>query len=117
MKYKLINIHTKEETLCDKVTIDGFDYYVSDNYINKLKPDDAYHTIVENPRRVVRYTKHIQDTSSVVIICTNNPNLDIPKIVPTMEDWDEIYDDYVGESDLHAFVQWLKDNFQVPNKL
>jgi hypothetical protein len=33
------------------------------------------------------------------------------------ETWDEVYDDYVGESDLHEFVQWLKDNFQVPNKL
>ena len=33
------------------------------------------------------------------------------------ESWDELYDDYVGESDLHEFVQWLKDNFQVPNKL
>jgi len=31
MKYKLINAQTKEEHLCDKVTIDGFDYYVSDN--------------------------------------------------------------------------------------
>ena len=29
-KYKLINTTTKEEHLCDKVTIDGFDYYVSD---------------------------------------------------------------------------------------
>lgn len=28
--YKLINIKTKEEHLCDKVTIKGFDYYVSD---------------------------------------------------------------------------------------
>ena len=33
------------------------------------------------------------------------------------ESWDELYDDYVGEADLHEFVQWLKDNFQVPNKL
>lgn len=33
------------------------------------------------------------------------------------ESWDEIYEDYVGEADLHEFVQWLKDNFQVPNKL
>jgi hypothetical protein len=30
MKYKLINSVTKIETICDKVTIDGFDYYVSD---------------------------------------------------------------------------------------
>ena len=33
------------------------------------------------------------------------------------ESWDELYEDYVGESDLHVFVQWLKDNFKIPNKL
>ena len=33
------------------------------------------------------------------------------------ESWDEIYEDYVGEADLHEFLQWLKENFQVPNKL
>jgi hypothetical protein len=33
------------------------------------------------------------------------------------ESWDEIYEDYVGEADLHEFLQWLKNNFQVPNKL
>jgi hypothetical protein len=86
MKYKLINKQTNEEHVCSKVTIDGFDYYVSDNHINKLKPDDAYHTIVENPRRVVRYTKHIQDTTSGVIICTNNPNINILKVVDEVEE-------------------------------
>ena len=54
MKYKLINTKTKEETLCDKVTIDGFDYYVSD-----------------------AYGKHA--------IATNNPNIDIPKVVDEVE--------------------------------
>lgn len=34
MKYKLINSVTKIETICDKVTIDGFDYYVSDVKVN-----------------------------------------------------------------------------------
>jgi hypothetical protein len=34
MKYKLINNKTKEEHLCEKVTIDGFDYYVSNEKIN-----------------------------------------------------------------------------------
>jgi len=33
------------------------------------------------------------------------------------ESWDELYEDYVGEEDVYEFVQWLKDNFQVPNKL
>lgn len=34
MKYKLINKTTGEEHLCDKVIIEGFDYYVSDEKIN-----------------------------------------------------------------------------------
>jgi hypothetical protein len=33
------------------------------------------------------------------------------------ESWDEIYEDYAGEADIHEFLQWLKNNFQVPNKL
>jgi len=33
------------------------------------------------------------------------------------ETWDEVYDDYVGEADLHEFTQWLKENFHVPIKL
>jgi hypothetical protein len=28
MKYKLINSVSKIETICDKVTIDGFDHYL-----------------------------------------------------------------------------------------
>lgn len=38
MKYKLINTITKEEHLCDKVTIDEFDYYVSDKVIKDVRP-------------------------------------------------------------------------------
>jgi hypothetical protein len=33
------------------------------------------------------------------------------------ESWDELYEDYVGESDLLEFINWLKENFQIPNKL
>ena len=79
-KYKLINLNTKEEHLCDKTTIDGFNYYVSDIKITELKPDDRYATIVENRRRIVFYTKHIQSKDNV-IIATNNLNIDIPKII------------------------------------
>jgi hypothetical protein len=85
-KFKLINNKTKEEAICGKVTIDGFDYYVSDTYVKKLNPDDKYNTIVENPRRIVQYSKHIQDTTSIVIIATNNPNFDIPKVVDEIEE-------------------------------
>lgn len=71
MKYKLINQTTNENTICDKVIINGFNYYVSDNYIDSLKPDDEYFTIVENPRRIVKYSKHIQ-SKDVVVIATND---------------------------------------------
>lgn len=33
------------------------------------------------------------------------------------EDWDELYEDYVGEFDLLEFMKWLKNNFHIPNKL
>lgn len=84
MKYKLINKTTDEEHLCDKVIIDGFDYYVSDTRITELSANDRYYTIVENPRRIVRYSKHIQ-SKDAVIIATNNPNIDIPKVVDEVE--------------------------------
>ena len=84
MKYKLISRKTNQETICDKVTIDGFEYYVSDTKIAELKPSDRYATIVENRRRIVFYTKHIQSKDNVVI-ATNNPNIDIPKVVDEVE--------------------------------
>lgn len=78
--YRLINNKTKEETICNLVTINGFDYYVSDTRITELSANDRYYTIVENPRRIVRYSKHIQ-SKDAVIIATNNPNIDIPKVI------------------------------------
>ena len=40
MNYKLINKLTGEEHICQKVTIDGFDYYVSDEKINSSNYED-----------------------------------------------------------------------------
>ena len=66
MKYKLINNQTKEEHLCDKVTIDGFDYYVN-NYIS----DEVNGNLEKIP-----FEKLI-----LIAVATNNPNIDIPKVV------------------------------------
>jgi hypothetical protein len=75
MKYKLINSVSKIETICDKITIDGFDYYVSDEAImqgdkwfdgTQIRSDYCFHTIDGFDRKV---------------ISTNNPNIDIPKVV------------------------------------
>jgi hypothetical protein len=92
-KYKLINTKTKEEHLCDKVTIDGFDYY-----IDYKQPIEAGKWYISNqaPRLCVKVKdgqypyihlnkkgEEIADfhTWKGVIICSNNPNIDIPKII------------------------------------
>ncbi len=85
-KYKLINTTTKEEHLCDKVTIDGFDYYVSDEkpakgeyFYNKI--DDEIYGLAEGHEIV--YNKELK--WDFKIIATNNPNIDIPKVVNEIE--------------------------------
>lgn len=92
MKYKLININTKEEHLCDKVTIDGFDYYLG-KPVNKdgenLNQLEFYieHTQI-NPDKFSLYKKEIDDDSfenSFTIVATTNPNINIPKVVDEVE--------------------------------
>lgn len=103
MKYKLINKTTGEETLCDKVTIDGFDYYVSD----EIPKEDDVATIPSYASLVIvgsiddmpysESHRHWQglfcntcfDVEAVSkfkkVIATNNPNIDIPKVVDEVE--------------------------------
>lgn len=80
MKYKVINTATNEEHLCDKVTIDGFDYYVSDE---KVREEQWYITkegkLLRFTGRYVLGDKLTKDCKQV--IATNNPNIDIPKVV------------------------------------
>jgi hypothetical protein len=82
MKYLLINSVTKEEYLCEKAAVDGFDYYVC--FIPDMLPDTKYKTIVENRRRIVEYSRHIQSTDKS-IIATNNPSGDLPKVLNIRE--------------------------------
>lgn len=86
MKYKLINSVSKLETLCEKVTIDGFDYYMSDE---DIKTNDWYYWSVTNTIQ-----KAIKDSlgrlpnigdGSKKIIATTNPNIDLPKMVNEVE--------------------------------
>jgi hypothetical protein len=79
MKGKLINKQTKEEHLCDKITIDGFDYYVSD--VHAVSGDFALYA--------GHITKKLVDTEWTTgdkkIIATNNPNIDVPKVVELLD--------------------------------
>lgn len=90
MKYKLIQAKTGEEHLCDKVTIDGFDYYMSDEKINEetLFVDDnklfecrnIFEIGIEDDNGLIHKFENCKK-----IIATNNPNIDIPKVVDEVE--------------------------------
>lgn len=84
MKYKLINSVSKIETICDKVTIDGFDYYVSDE---KPKLGEFYLDDINQIRQSVTDDEEYWDRRNgyKVIITCNNPNIDIPKVVNEVE--------------------------------
>lgn len=91
MKYKLINSVTKIETICDKVTIDGFDYYVS-NEIEDRSGKIAYinNDVYKNQLRIVTTAfgnENLKDCKKV--IATTNSNIDIPKVVDEVEELSE----------------------------
>ena len=80
-KYKLINTTTKEEHLCDKVTIDGFDYYVSDEIIKDVRPYNGEWQI-EKGYILNKLPTYLTDLSECrLVIVTNNLNIDIPQIL------------------------------------
>lgn len=76
MKYKLVNHNTKEETICDKVTVDGFYYYVSD----EKATEGFYGYINFQGGDIKKIGKYFADDWKKVI-ATNNSNIDIPKVV------------------------------------
>ena len=80
MKYKLINTRTKEEHLCDKVTIDGFDYYVNDE-----TPEHDNYITYKNQLFIIKNGDNELFHLSKKVIATNNPNIDIPKITSKID--------------------------------
>lgn len=97
-KYKLINTKTKEEHLCDKVTIDWFDYYIDD----KIPEDNDFFivTLGDNVTKKLYQRNGILcknsgirfessnpwATDSKKVIATNNSNIDIPQVVDEVEE-------------------------------
>jgi hypothetical protein len=130
MKYKLVNNNTKEETLCDKVTIEGFDYYVSDE---KIHFGYVWNTILEQIETMFKEKTFHDDLKGV--IATNNPNTAIPKVVDEVEKFALEYEnsfscgavgtestDFIegynksqathpfSEEDMIEFLNWIRDN-------
>ncbi len=82
MKYKLINQKTGEEHLCEKVTVEKFDYYVGNAAINDIF---AYNTKFKEVQKIHSVP---QDVDFEIwgkifkkVIATTNPNIDIPKVM------------------------------------
>lgn len=81
MKYRLIDKTTGIETLCVKVTIEGFDYYVSD----EKATEGFYGYINFQGGNIKKVGKYFADDWKKVI-ATNNPNIDVPKVVDEVEE-------------------------------
>lgn len=97
-KYKLINLKTNEEHLCEKVEIDGFEYYLSNEEI--MNGDWSYDIMMKS-------INQINNVYSKKVIATNNSNIDLPKVVDEVEKLANIYCkemDRIGEfHDFHSF--------------
>lgn len=86
-KFKLINNKTKEETICSLVTIDVFEYYVNDNEIIQK---DFYIDFRSDGNKLEQFkTKEdwvlVGICDSKKVITTNNPNIDIPKVIEEID--------------------------------
>lgn len=78
-KYKLINNQTGEEHLCDKIIRDGFDYYVCNEKpsLNDFSFNVKTKSINEVDKRYLLFVNY----NDKKVIATNNPAIDIPKII------------------------------------
>jgi hypothetical protein len=94
----------------------GFTTYC-DCYVEDSKPNESLKSAKKKHNKALIKTRSIGPT---VIDSTYEYDSDWDETLTDgieYENWDELYEDYVGEEDIYEFVQWLKDNFQVPNKL
>lgn len=85
MKYKLINKQTGEEHICKKVVIDGWDYYISGN---EGQLGDVVIELYVDGTIGLEQIDTLNDIDSSVqkkVIATNNPNIDVPKVVDEVE--------------------------------
>ena len=98
-QYKLINNKTKEETICNKVVIDRFDYYTSDDKISINDP------ITDN-YRVWFWRDDCSLLGRKKVLATNNPNIDINKVINNDEELALSYEMNFSEDDGTANIDF-----------
>jgi hypothetical protein len=117
MKHHLIDKTTGIETLCDKVTIEGFDYYVSpSNKDFKINEASIYKKwklgVVTNVNDdILEFEGEFIDESDLYkIVWSNNPNIYIPKMVNELvlaaeEYTKNNYPDYLDKKEFGLVVE------------
>lgn len=97
MNYKLINVNTKEQHLCEKIIVDGFDYYYIDELIRynpnggtngnfvclgEIESNKHHGVKLGDKQYVSPFVKNVGNCGGCrKLIATNNPNINIPKVV------------------------------------
>lgn len=146
MKYKLIHVNKQDtEHLCDKITIDGFDYYLGDImtttswmfYGNRynLKELHQYEIGIDN-------LEFLKEQGIKSVIATTNPNINIPYVISNVgRAWEEVANSYTHknlgvnphafrlgyhksqqthpftEEDMIEFDDWKNENYKYHNYL
>lgn len=82
MKYLVKNRKTGEETLCEKVGVDGFDYYI----VNKLPNAKDYFITRNNGLGQHNGAGIILFKDDRKVIATTNKSLDLPQVVDEVEE-------------------------------
>lgn len=72
-QYKLINLETKEEFICEKVVIEGMDYY-------SIKGDIKFGDYVTNGFMVWLWKDNTSLLGIKKVVASTNPSIDTPKI-------------------------------------
>lgn len=107
MKYLLKQNKEDKGIFCEKVTIDVFDYYVSDEI--QLGTNNVW---VATKSRVFKFEMFmgvIKSDMPRLVIATNNPNIDIPKVVDEVE---IVMSKYVINPNEHLWVKSVVRQFQ-----
>jgi hypothetical protein len=94
-QYILINLETKEEFICEKVVIEGMDYYVSDEKITKhTKPCYCYNSIKNTLDKDIVFYQGVMPMYHYEgfkkIVATTSPSMDVPKVIDSIYDLSEV---------------------------
>ena len=106
MKVKVINKNTNQQFDCQEIEIDAYKYYLY--YNTEPKKIGQYYITKENQIDIVKTGKELGKP----ILCTNNPNIDIPKVVNEVETLALKEKHVYSNEDIIEFLEWIKnDNY------